>query len=62
MEIVGKTCHLIKPIRFSGLSKYKQPAIILRVVNNLDRTMYLVKFDDDSSTTFLFPDEVEIID
>jgi hypothetical protein len=62
MEPVGKICHLNKPVRnHEGIMKFKEPATILRVVNNLDRTMYLVKFED-LSTTFLFPDEVSIIE
>jgi hypothetical protein len=61
-DLVGKTCHLLKPIRtHEGLSKFKEIATILRVTTNLDRIMYLVRFDD-GITTFLFPDEVKILE
>ena len=62
MEIVGKQCQLLKPIRtHEGLSKFKESATILRITKSLDRTMYLVRFDDES-TPFLFPEEVKIIE
>lgn len=61
MEIVGKACTLIHPIRtHEGIIKSKDhTATIIRAVENLGRLMYLVKFED-KSTTFLFPDEIEI--
>jgi len=31
---------------------------LLRTINNIDRIMHLVQFDD-ASTTFVFPDEIE---
>ncbi|MGA7762061.1 MAG: hypothetical protein WCA59_09955 [Candidatus Binataceae bacterium] len=34
--------------------------MILREVRNLERVMYLVQFDD-RSTTFLFAEEIEIL-
>jgi hypothetical protein len=34
--------------------------LILRAVRNLERVMYLVQFDD-GSTTFLFAEEIEIL-
>ena len=42
-----------------GRSRFKEQPRILREVNNLDRRMFLVQFDD-GSTTFLFPDEVVV--
>jgi hypothetical protein len=42
-----------------GRSRFSEQPRILREINNLDRHMYLVQFDD-GATTFLFPDEVVI--
>jgi hypothetical protein len=42
-----------------GRNRFSEQPRILREVNNLDRRMYLVQFDD-GATTFLFPDEVVI--
>ncbi|MGH8011295.1 MAG: hypothetical protein ACREQ4_02190 [Candidatus Binataceae bacterium] len=59
-SIVGRRCRLLKPVRdHEGRSRFTERPRILREVNNLGRRMYLVQFDDDS-TTFLFPDEVTI--
>jgi hypothetical protein len=59
---IGKQCHLLKPTRLAnGMSKFKDIATILRVVRNLEREMFLVRFTDDT-TTFLFPEEFTIIE
>ena len=56
----GKICRLLKPVRdHEGRSRFQEQPRILREVNNLDRHMYLVQFED-GATTFLFPDEVLI--
>ncbi|MGO9268056.1 MAG: hypothetical protein ACLQBA_24725 [Candidatus Binataceae bacterium] len=39
--------------------RFNEKPKILREVNNLNRRMFLVEFGD-GSTTFLFPDEVNI--
>ena len=57
-EVAGRHCRLIGVVRDQqGRSRFKEQPRILREVNNLDRRMFLVQFDD-GSTTFLFPDEV----
>jgi hypothetical protein len=59
-QLIGKHCKLQKPVRdHEGRSRFSEQPRILREVNNLDRRMYLVQFDD-GATTFLFPDEVVI--
>lgn len=59
-ELVGRYCKLQKPVRDrEGRSRFAEQPRILREVNNLDRRMYLVQFDD-GATTFLFPDEIII--
>jgi hypothetical protein len=59
-EVVGRLCRLIGLVRdHHGRSRFKEQPRILREVNNLDRRMFLVQFDD-GSTTFLFPDEVVV--
>ncbi len=58
--LVGRHCKLQKPVRdHDGRSRFSEQPRILREVNNLDRRMYLVQFED-GATTFLFPDEVVI--
>ena len=60
LEVIGKSCHLRRPIRDrAGLTRFNETPIILRQVFNLDRCMYLVKFAD-GATTFVFPDEVDV--
>ncbi len=55
---IGKHCRLVRLIRDrEGRDRFKEQPLILREVNNLDRRMYLVRFDD-GATTYLFPDEV----
>ena len=39
--------------------RFNERPEIVREVDNLNRRMFLVRFDD-GSTTFLFPDEVNI--
>jgi hypothetical protein len=59
--VVGRQCKLQKPVRdHEGRSRFAEKPRILREINNLDRRMYLVQFDD-GATTFLFPDEVEVV-
>jgi len=59
-EVVGRHCRLIGLVRdHQGRSRFKEQPRIIREVNNLDRRMFLVQFDD-GSTTFLFPDEVVV--
>jgi hypothetical protein len=58
--VVGRHCRLLRPVRdHEGRSRFEERPRILREINNLDRHMYLVKFDD-GATTFLFPDEVVV--
>ena len=58
--LVGRHCKLQRPVRDrEGRSRFSEQPRILREVNNLDRRMYLVQFED-GATTFLFPDEVVI--
>ena len=60
IPIQGKHCRLLRPVRdHDGRSRFQEQPKILRVINNLDRKMYLVQFDD-GATTFLFPDEVVV--
>jgi len=56
--VIGKHCRLLRLIRDrGGQTRFKERPLILREINNLDRRMYLVQFDD-GATTYLFPDEV----
>lgn len=56
--VVGRHCRLVRPVRDNhGKSHFTEEPVILRAVNNLGRHMYLVRFDD-GSTTFLFPNEI----
>ncbi len=56
--VAGKRCRLLKLIRDrNGRNRFKEQPLILREVNNLDRRMYLVRFDD-GAMTYLFPDEL----
>jgi hypothetical protein len=55
-----KRCQLVGLVRdHSGRVRFGEKPTILREVNNLDRRMFLVKFDD-GATTFLFPHEIAI--
>jgi hypothetical protein len=58
--VVGRLCRLLRPVRdHEGRTRYSEKPKVLREVNNLDRQMLLVQFDD-GATTFLFPDEVVV--
>jgi len=58
--VVGRQCKLLRPVRdHEGRSRFVERPRILREVDNLDRRMYLVQFDD-GATTFLFPNEVAV--
>ncbi len=55
-----KRCQLVGSIRdHNGRVRFGEQPKILREVNNLDRHMFLVQFDD-GATTFLFPHEVAL--
>ncbi|MGH7840917.1 MAG: hypothetical protein ACREQT_05280 [Candidatus Binataceae bacterium] len=57
---IGRRCHLLRPVRdHEGRTRFDEKPVILREVNNLDRRMFLVQFEN-GSTTFLFPDEINI--
>ena len=59
--VVGRRCRLLKPVRdHEGLNRFTEQPRIMREVENLGRRMYLVQFDD-GATTFLFPDEVVVM-
>lgn len=61
-DLVGKRVKLLVPVRSSnGKEYFKEHPTIIRIVENLERTMYYVRWDDEAST-FLFPDEVEILE
>jgi hypothetical protein len=56
--VVGRYCRLLKPVRDrEGHSRFNERPRILREVRNLDRVMYLVQFED-GTTTFVFPHEI----
>jgi hypothetical protein len=58
--VVGRHCNLLRPVRDQqGKNRFNERPRILRLVDNLGRRMLLVQFED-GSTTFLFPDEVNI--
>ncbi len=49
--VIGKQCRLLRLIRDrEDRNRFKEQALILREVNNLDRRMYLVRFDDGATT------------
>ena len=55
---IKKRCRLLGPVRdHSGRVHFGEYPTILRKVNNLDRQMFLVRFDD-GATTFVFPHEL----
>jgi hypothetical protein len=57
-SVVGRHCRLVGPVRDSqGRGRFNEEPLIVREVDNLGRHMYLVQFED-GSTTFLFPSEV----
>jgi hypothetical protein len=54
----GKRCQLLKPIPDrQGKLHFNEAPIILRELINLGRRMFLIQFED-GSTTFVFPSEV----
>jgi hypothetical protein len=58
--VVGRYCLLKRPVRDrDGVNHFNEKPRVVRELINLDRRMFLVEFDD-GSTTFLFPDEVAI--
>jgi hypothetical protein len=59
-SVAGRQCRLLRPVRdHEGHMHFGEHPQIVRAVNNLGRRMFLVRFNDQS-TTFLFPDEVVI--
>lgn len=59
-SVVGRHCRLVRPVRdHEGRGRFNEEPLIVKEVENLGRVMYLVKFDD-GSTTFLFPSEVSL--
>lgn len=53
-----RRCGLVRPIRnHNGKVRFNETPEVVREVDNLDRRMLLVRFDD-GATTFLFPHEV----
>ena len=59
--VAGTQCRLLRPIRdHEGRARFDESPQILRYVRNLDREMFLVRFDD-GATTFVFPDEIALI-
>jgi len=60
IEAVGRHCRLVRPVRdHQGQTRFNEQPLVLREVKNLGRQMFLVQFDD-GSTTFLFPDEISV--
>ncbi len=56
--LTGTLCRLMHPIRDrEGRVRFEECPRILRKIINLEREMFLVKFDD-GATTFVFPDEI----
>ena len=54
----GRQCRLLKPIPDrEGKLHFNEAPIILRTLVNLERRMFLIQFED-GSTTFVFPSEV----
>jgi hypothetical protein len=57
----GIRCELRRPVRdHDGRVRFRETPMILREMDNLGRHLYLVSFDD-GSTTFLFPEEVAVL-
>ncbi|HTY54015.1 MAG TPA: hypothetical protein VMB26_02380 [Candidatus Binataceae bacterium] len=60
VAVTGKHCTLLKPVRDrEGHTHFSERPLILQEIKNLDRCMYLVKFDD-GATTFVFPHEMAV--
>ena len=57
---IEKRCRLIGAVRdHNGRVRFGEQPTILREVDNLERHMFLVQFED-GATTFLFPHEVAL--
>jgi hypothetical protein len=57
---IEKRCLLVRSVRdHNGRVRYGEQPKILREIDNRDRRMFLVQFDD-GATTFLFSDEVAL--
>lgn len=53
-------CRLLRPIRdHEGRTRFGEQPRILRQVENLDRRMFLVQFEDGAET-FVFPHEIAL--
>jgi len=60
VAVTGMHCRLLRPVRDrEGHSHFTEQPLILKEIKNLDRHMYLVKFDD-GATTFVFPHEMAV--
>ena len=60
VAVTGKHCRLLRPVRDrEGHSHFTEQPLILKEIKNLDRHMFLVKFDD-GATTFVFPHEMAV--
>jgi len=60
VAVTGKHCRLLKPVRDrEGHTHFSEQPLIVQVIKNLDRCMYLVKFDS-GTTTFVFPHEMAV--
>ena len=56
-----KFCRLLEPVRdHEGHIRFAESVEIVKEIDNLDRHMYLVRFED-GATTFVFPHEVELL-
>lgn len=56
-----KYCRLLEPVRdHEGRIRFTEAVEIVKEIDNLDRHMYLVRFED-GTTTFVFPHEVEVL-
>ncbi len=53
-------CTLLRPIRDrEGRTHFREQPRIVRELDNLDRHMFLVEFED-GATTFVFPHEISM--
>jgi hypothetical protein len=51
-------CRLLRPVRDrDGRTHFREQPRILREIENLDRHMFLVRFEN-GGTTFVFPHEI----
>ena len=56
-----KYCRLLEPVRdHEGHIRFAESVEIVKEIDNLDRHMYLIRFED-GATTFVFPHEVELL-